>query len=624
MPIFTGTSGAAKILGMTKYSDDQWNIKWDTIFHSQLPYVRVIEHDFTQYTNVQDKLYEQEYNTQYWDQNAYGSSRWWCGQRFDFSAQLINSLQNTNRGFMVFIRWNDGYWEPYMSTGFEHDILYTWDNSNNFSLQQNIDVANYYKNTYGLTRYSTGIFIPRKRVNGANRVDPSQYVTNVRVLELIGLDVYSDASVGVYWQNPAQNSQIYIDNTQFVVGGVNIMQEKYLQLMTNASSLSVGSKAHNVQADLIYPASISYSNQTMDAIQQNRQLGMTTQFCRNSPPIIYSEQNTSQPSWNVMSPLTSNLSVLSRVPNWSQLTPDQQVQIGGVWIPRLGDPSNYDTYINQAQSYRRDDFSSRGASTEQYNQSHLMQVGVLNGNKFGSGVYLDTTRPQIGRGGRQLFSPETQGVQRVGPTRKFIIPRECLMTGGLGQVTVYQFHHKHMLTSIQLTQEEAASSSFLLTVQGSFNPPGLVGNFPKSQLTTQPATSGAGLRKTKRSNQDAQVGYQIQGFQVSDSFFDQFVVDLVTYTGGYRQSEYSRQVHQICLHNGDKFIISDTETGANPDQYYNSTQQAGIIQYIERSNDTLYLCSETYVSNNYSSNYSDIGPDGIFCGGLSIGLTQIL
>ncbi|AZV01932.1 hypothetical protein [Aeromonas phage Akh-2] len=91
---------------------------------------------------------------------------------------------------MVFIRWNDGWWEPLPYTGMEHEALYTWDNSNNFSYQQNLDVFNYYRNSYGLSRYSNGLFIPRRRVNGANQVDPNAYVTHVRVLELVGLDVY--------------------------------------------------------------------------------------------------------------------------------------------------------------------------------------------------------------------------------------------------------------------------------------------------------------------------------------------------------------------------------------------------------------------------------------------------
>ncbi|WBF79336.1 hypothetical protein IACHDJAJ_00097 [Aeromonas phage vB_AdhS_TS3] len=74
---------------------------------------------------------------------------------------------------MVFIRWNDGYWEPFLSLGFEHDTLFTWDNRNNFSYQQNMDVTNYYRNSYGLSRYSTGIFIPRRRINGQNKFDPN-------------------------------------------------------------------------------------------------------------------------------------------------------------------------------------------------------------------------------------------------------------------------------------------------------------------------------------------------------------------------------------------------------------------------------------------------------------------
>lgn len=626
MPIYAGNSGSSKILGMTKTSDDQWNLKSDTIFHSILPYVRVIEHEFTSYVNVQDKLWAQDPSSGYWDQNLYGHSRWWCGQYFQFSQQLINSLQNTNRGFMVFIRWNDGWWEPLPYTGMEHEALYTWDNSNNFSYQQNLDVFNYYRNNYGLSRYSTGIFIPRRRVNGQNSFDPNAYVTNVRVLELVGLDVYSDASVGLSWQNPNQDNAIYIDNTQFIIGGVNIMQEKYLALMTNVTVLGQGSKAHNVQQDMVYPSSISYTSTNMDVVSQDRQNNYGYTIPRNSPPIVLSINVTGYPTWNVQDPLNAALDVTSRVGNWTQIVPQQLPQIGGVFVPRLSDPSNYETYINQNQSYRRDSFINRGISTEQQNSSHVMQAAVLNGNKFGTGVYLDSTRPQIGRGGRQLFSPDTQGVSRVGPTRKIIIPRESLMVTGMGNVTVYQFHHKHQLYSFNLTQEEQVSNTFLLTFQAQYNPTGIQSQsgYFNTQMTTQPSTSGSAHRKTKRSTQDSQVGYQIQGFTVSDAFQDSWVTDAESFTGAFRASENTRQVHQICLHPGDKFILQDNESGVKPNQQAYYQQTAGIIHYLERQGNTIYLMSETYINQNYVDYVDATGPGGLFCGGLQIGLTQVL
>lgn len=625
MPIFAGNYGSSKILGLTKTSDDQWSIKSDTIFHSSLPYVRVIEHEFTLYQFVQDKLYAQNFDGG-WDQNPQGNSLWWCGQYFQFSQQLINSLQNTNRGFMVFIKWNDGAWEPYPYTGFEHEQLYTIDNSNNFSYQQNLDVFNFFRNNYGLSKYQTGLFVPLRKVQGQNRVDPNARVTNVKVLELVGLEVYQDQSVGLTWQNPGQNNEIFIDNTKLLVGAVNVMQEKYLALMLNTTSLASTTKTHNVQQDILYPASISYYGTNMDQVSQDRNYGLGYSFPRNSPPVVLSVNNTAGPTWDVMPPQYAQLSIISKVPNWQQIIPQQFVQSGGVFIPRLYDPYNYEQYVTQGQHYRRDAYVARDTSSEQLNYSRVMQVGVLNANKFGTGVYLDSSRPQIGRGGRQLFSPDTQGVSRVGPTRKIIIPREALMTSGLGEVAIWQCHNKHQLFSFNLTQEEQVSNTFLLTFQQQFNPSQVQsqsGQF-NVQITTKPATSNSPQVKTKRSTQDGQVGYQIQGFQVSDAFYDSWVFDVDSFTAAFRSTQNTRQVHQISLRPGDKFILQDTEQGVKVDQSMYSQQTAGIIHYLERQGNTIYLMSETYISQNYADTPSIIGAGGIFCGGLQIGLTQVL
>lgn len=625
MPIYVGNSGSLKVLGMTKTSQDQQNVKDDTIFHSSLPYVRVIEHELTSYTLSNQKLWIQQYNSSYWNQVTGDgvSTLWWCGQVFPLTQQLQNMLQNTNRGFMVFIQWNDGYWEPFLPHGYENDFLYTWDNGGSFTLQQNIQVCNHFRNTYGLSRYQTSLFIPRRKVNGADRFDSAAYVSKVRILELVGLDVQQNGQVTLSQQNTQQTQQIKIDNQNFTIGSLNIMQERYLQLLTNVSTLQASTKTHNIQQDMVYPSSISYTVATLDLVSKNRTSGMSGRLPRNAPPITKSPNGSVQ--WDVVNPIETALTVKSLTNNWTQIQPQALGAVGGVLVPRLGDPTNAYTYIQQSQTVRRDDFISRAMGSEQQSASQVMQVGVLAGNKFGTGVYLDSTRPQIGRGGRELFSPDTQGVSRVGVTRSFITPREALITTGLGNVTVFQFHSAQTLTSFTLPQAEQVQKTFLLTFAQQYNPQGVNTGDANTQLTVVPPTSNTSLSKTKRSSQDSQVGYTIQGYSVNDSFEFQKVSDLDTYSGALRATENTRQVHQISLRSGDKFIISETEVGANPTQANpRGTQQAGIIHYIVRSGNTISIISESFVGQNYVDESSIMGGGGVFCGGFSIGLTQVL
>lgn len=627
MPIYVGNSGSTKVLGMTKTSQDQQNIKDDTIFHSSLPYVKVIEHELTSYTFSNQQMWVQDYYTDYWSQSFYGQTLWWCGQVFPLTQQLQNMLQNTSRGFMVFIQWNDGYWEPFLPHGYESDYLRTQHGyASSFTMQQNLQVCNYYRNTYGLSKYSTNLFIPRRKVNGSDRFDSSAYVTKVRILELVGLDVASNGQVTITKQNQQQNQQIKIDNKDFIIGSLNIMQERYLQLLTNVTNISVTTKTHNVQQDMIYPASISYTVATMDLISKNRTSGMQGRLPRNAPPITFSSNTSLQ--WDVANPITVALIVKSLSSDWTKLAPEALCQLGGVYVPRLGNPTNYDTYIQQSQQVRRDDFISRSVGTEQVSGSQVMQVGVLAGDKFGTGVYMDSRRPQIGRGGRELFSPDTQGVSRVGTTRRFLIPREALITGG-GETIMRQFHSTQVLTSFTLSQSEQNQEAFLVTFAQSYNPPRMPTTVeemvPNTQLTIVPPTSAGSLRRTKRSTQDQEVGYTIQGYQVDDHFSVQSIFDMDSFSGILRPTENTRQVHQISLRSGDKFIISETEvitdqTQSNPA----GTQQGGIIHYLHRVGNVISIVSEAYVSKDYQSQSSIVGTSGCFCGGYQIGLTQVL
>lgn len=630
MPIYVGNSGSTKVLGMTKTSQDQQNIKTDTIFHSSLPYVRVIEHELTSYSFTNQKMWVQQYGTPYWNQvQGDGvSTVWWCGQLFPLTQQLQNMLQNTNRGFMVFIQWNDGYWEPLTQLSFENEPLYTWDNANNFTLQQNISVCNYYRNTYGLSEYATQLFIPRRKVNGQDMVDSNAYVTKVRILELVGLDVQSDGTITVQAQNPAQNQQIKIDNQNFVIGSVNIMQERYLQLLTNVTTATTTTKTHNVQQDMVYPSSISYTMSTMDLVSKNRTNGLQGRTPRNAPPINYSA-NSQSVSYNVMTPAVGTLTVLSLTNSWTRMQPQAQTWCGGVMIPRLGTPDNQTTYISQTQGLRRDDFVNRAIGSEQASGSQVMQVAVLAGDKFGAGVYMDSRRPQIGRGGRELFSPDTQGVARVGPTRIFTTPREQLIGTYAkdAQNVIYQFHNKQVLSTITLSAQEQNQNTFILSTQSSYNPTGAQTTNVNCQITTGPQdSSGATFRKTKRSNQDSQVGYTIQGCTVSDANNQSWVLDITTYSGAFRATDQTRQVHQIYLQAGSKFIVSESEASIISGLTGALRQTLGIIHYIERVGNTLNLVSETYISNNFNDDdtgFTGLG-NGIFCGGYKIGLAQVL
>lgn len=630
MPIYVGNSGSYKILGMTKSSSDQQNIKDDTIFHSSLPYVRVVEHELTSFSYVNSKCYIQPYNSTYWNQVAEDgvSSIWWCGQLFTLTAQLQNMLQNTTQGFMIFIQWSDGWWEPFTPLGFEHDRLFTWDNSSNFSMTDTLAVTDYFRNSYGMSKYSTGLFIPRRKINGQNKFDSQAYVTKVRILELVGLNVSTTGAVTLTPQNPQQTNQIYIDNTRFQIGSLDIMQQRYLQLMTNVTTAAQTTKVHNVQCDMIYPASYSYNMSTMDQVSNNRVAGLAGRYPRNAPPIVYSEGSTSAPTWDVISYYLQPILVTSLTNSWTRMLPRAQAWMGGVYVPRLGQPTNQASTITQSQSYRRDDFISRSMPTAQLGGSQLMQVGVLSGDKFGTGVVMDARVPSINRGGRQLFSPTTQGVSRVGPTRTFTVPRECLIVyyykGSTNTIT--QFHNKTILTTITLTQQESISEYFLVTFQQGFNPEGTANTSVNTQVITYPPypQTGTAFYKTKRSTQDAEVGYTIQGQTVSSA--NPWVMAQASYNGPMRSSESSRQVHQIYLQPGSKYIIDENEVAVISGTTGTYKAEVGIIHYLERVGNNIQLVSETYQNQNYSDVETGfIGlPEGVFSGGYKLGLTQVL
>lgn len=44
MPVYIGKNNGLPVVGLTKTSQDAQNIKQDTVFHSSLPYVEVVEH----------------------------------------------------------------------------------------------------------------------------------------------------------------------------------------------------------------------------------------------------------------------------------------------------------------------------------------------------------------------------------------------------------------------------------------------------------------------------------------------------------------------------------------------------------------------------------------------------
>lgn len=320
MPIYVGNTGAQKILGLTKTSQDQWNVKPDTIFHSSLPYVEVIEHYMPVAYKHQAAPYDylvKEYNPDYWgtvtvyDWFNYYNYAPINGNKYHnihyyeqvLTDQVKSFLRYTNNQYILIYHLSNGaqvmmpQHNSDIKTTHKGDLQYLAQTEGNIQTpnqgyRSRMDQLKAIDSPWDLTGYQDVYWFQYAFVQpSANGVVTTPNgivstlditVTGITILQLVGLNLVQAAPganpLSTQPLNPQQQGAVLISRDSLNIQGVEYKNKKFLQVLTNpittTGSQAVKVSTQNLQVTDLYASSPSFQWGTrLDYLAKYRDAG---------------------------------------------------------------------------------------------------------------------------------------------------------------------------------------------------------------------------------------------------------------------------------------------------------------------------------------------------------------
>ena len=504
MPFFAGPSGQNKILGLTKTSEDQWSIKSDTIFHSSMPYVEVVEHDLTSvtyleagqlYATVMDggitspyyfqnaSLYTRE-GTDYWNTTNPQYKQSFPHYVATIPAQLRDILLNTETAFMVVLKWSDGS-EELLPAGAK-STGNAWIVPPQFAteyLNQKNSIS-----PWDLTGESPNFYFVQQRLNpnpngtlsGGLVSLNADKVVGVTILELKGLNI-SKASQDFYTSplNTTQTGEILLDRASFKVGGTEYKNKKFLQVFSTDPVLTNNSTTidtSGLQALKIWAGLPSVAQgYALDYLVSNRQSTFATtgtytyhiisSYWSKTPLVtrysgatrighLLEDAKGHSSGSNYTNPIIDNS-------GWS-LTSDSYQVIPTISYYQGGHVSQLVTKLGT------DSFSAYlgfygGLPSTNPSIPQLVPIISISSLSKAAGLSINSTVPSIDAGAYKMFSPVSNLIGRVGTTYRVPIPVPgYIYSGDSGTTTFPQYTQDLLVGRITLNATDSTQSKFFL------------------------------------------------------------------------------------------------------------------------------------------------------------------
>lgn len=491
MPVYIGKNNGLPVVGLTKTSQDAQNIKQDTVFHSSLPYVEVVEHvlgqpdrrsQYTLYANGGAYSVQQLQTSQGGGGSLPAQLEYYA---FQLPEQVRNFLLYTRNQFMIQVTWTDGRVEilpplqvtvqnsnysalPDVGTLFQQDSPWLLSGQYTewyFSRSLYAEMTNQ-SQTWAYQSDATYRFEQRKGL----------YISSVSLLELKGLQV--DGQGNLVSQALGQGAgQVLIDKDRLIVGNRDFKQVNFLAVFKFPTYYSYGNissaswDTRNTQITKLFQGYPSFSiAYPLDQLTNNNQQS-------------YGQYQGSNMDYTLSNPYKDFSTVFSC--NNGQWIANQQWQSFGGWLTEGVNPvnaANYQQYKIKPQSggwgfigaYPNSAQQDSYLATFTPSQGHYVPPNMMMVGAFGiaslskaQGIVFDSRTPSINQGANYKLFDWTSGlVSRVGNTYRcvdsYFFPFTSGQQGvGNTQVT-YPADVVTVVGRIYLTNEEAETNNFFL------------------------------------------------------------------------------------------------------------------------------------------------------------------
>lgn len=490
MPVYIGKNNGLPVVGLTKTSQDAQNIKQDTVFHSSLPYVEVVEHvlgqpdrrsQYTLYANGGTYGVQQAQSSQGGGGSIPAQLEYYA---FQLPEQVRNFLLYTRNQFMIQVTWTDGRVEilpPLQATV----------QNSNYQQLPDVNTLFYQDSPWLLSGQYTEWYFSRSlyadmtsqsqtwiyQDNARYRFEPRKelYIASVSLLELKGLSVSSEGSLTT--QALGQGAgQVLIDKDRLIVGNRDFKSVNFLSVFKYPAYYSYGNissiswDTRNTQITKLFQGYPSFS------------IAYGLDLLTNNNSEAYGQYQGSNLDYTPSYPYKDFGTVFS-CNNGQWISPSQWA--GGYWAVGGVNPvnaPNYQQYSMRPQSggwgfmgmYPNPAQQDSYLATFTSGQGHWINPCQMLVGAFGiaslskaAGIAFDSRTPSINQGSNYRLFDQTSGlVSRVGKTYRcgdaYFFPITSGQQGvGNTQVT-YPAQVVTVVGRIYLTAEESESNNFFL------------------------------------------------------------------------------------------------------------------------------------------------------------------
>lgn len=532
MQIYVGTSGLKKILGVTKQSQDQWNPQAsDSIFHSSLPYLQLEEFKLTNWswlTLGPAETYSDLRGT--W--NAYGVTKVYRNSEIangNNTFYVDGKIGNVNSSLL----WGS-YRFPYRSYRFQKFVLpdyakalirqrtpyflvYKWSNGFNETVQPSqpsitLEGTRIYNRGYAneaattkqdlmntgldelsqqlnLTSSQEYLLVPDKEPqydlgaqgNTVTKTVTSSYVQEVTLYFTKNLSVVN-RSFQFSSLNPEETQDIKISNSEFSVGGMNLLNNSYLQVHSQDQTFTDTSRVNDIQQSNIFQGGVTQNQGSWQAHHQyygkTWYYGTFAGYSFDSGERLVNYCVTPKAGMvavDVRNPLEVLASPILQPFSYLNSRGNPPIGVGSknrIIFPGQHVGGNY-LYLGVHFDSGTDNITLRKGFLTDRKYTELSQdqtiplIYVLRGSTR-TGVTLSSQPPTqgISVGGKQLFSESVKMFSRVGKTQKIVVPRgrwgKDYDQGGSRDKVQYSRNNSIVLYTFTI---EDISDYFLISIQ---------------------------------------------------------------------------------------------------------------------------------------------------------------
>lgn len=518
MAVYIGNSGGKKILGVTKASQDQWNVgAQDSIFHSSLPYLQVEEirltgwdwlvlgpqslYAYTNYYIERGVSYPQirgastlnssggstQPGNDSWNWNTYWyDSVQYQFQRFYLTEYAKALLRQRTPFFLVYV-WSDGYRQMVQP----RSALIPVDSNEGYfdftptSQSELMSVGQTeYTHQLNLTTSQDYMLVGERRPQydrGAYGVPPARtldgkLITEVYLYFTKNLTMDAWGNLSFVSLNTTETGEIKVDNTSIVIAGQDVTNNKYFAVHNNTLSFTDNQYTNDVQVSNLFQGDITqpqgeilkhhsfYGYSWYDEYNIGLPFNSTNRI--NTMPISTSRMFQYQPQYGCMPINCSGFpehvsSQQKQVPIYPNKTSKIifPTELGGRYLS-LG------VTFNSSTIYTRRDFLTDRKYTELSYSQRQPLVCILHGKSAGSGVSFSSRGGEQGIrvAGKSLFQENTKLFCKVGTTYRVRVPRSYFTPDGMTSGVAYQGVRKQYVQSLYLSQQEAQTNTFITAI----------------------------------------------------------------------------------------------------------------------------------------------------------------